>query len=208
MKIGAKHGITDFLEVQHRLFLDAQSRDFPPFLTPERQSTPLNASPYLTTLESLRSGVALPTRAKLVRKLIAQLDALYTVGIDALFVLIGGSAIGPKPSPSDMDCVIFYELAEGAAAPRFEIKLLQIQREAKSAGLDLRFMPADGDPLILARTLLFYGMLYSKSEGSLLIERGLVLVDCRASIEASDQTEKPTGQADELGVVSTLSVDP
>jgi hypothetical protein len=97
------------------------------------------------------------------------------MGGEAVAALLGGSAIGPKPEPGDLDGVLFYRWVDGnvdAAA------LARLQASAKARGLDLRLQPVDADPLLLIKTVSFFSMLYSKNAGERTILRGLVLVDC------------------------------
>jgi hypothetical protein len=150
---------------------------FPPFVGPERESTPLNSTPYLAHLDDLREGTFLSNRASFVAELIVALDQLGALGMVPVAVLLGGSAIGPKPDPSDLDCVVFYE-----QAPDQDVRISHandFRHSAKMRGLDIRLVPMDGDPLLLLKTVSYFSMLYSKKEGSLQILRGLVLIDCR-----------------------------
>ena len=165
-------------QIQAENFRLAQERGFPVFLTPERQSTPLTATPFVTTLSDIRSGAALGHRNLLMTKLLRAVDHLPDLNLKATMILIGGSTIGSKPDPSDVDAVVFYE-AQGNPSQGFAKNLATIQKTSKQNDADIRFIPSDGDQIILARALIYYGMLYSKSEGSMNIERGLVLVDCR-----------------------------
>ena len=157
----------------------AEALAFPPFVGPERESTPLNASPYVARLDDLREGRFLSNREAFVRQFVAVVDELPLFGVRAVAALLGGSAIGPKPDPGDLDAVIFYESVGGQAPDagglRAHIK------SCKARGLDLRVMPIDGDPVITLKTVSFFTMLYSKNEGSMTIVRGLVLIDCRES---------------------------
>lgn len=167
----------DIRRILHDSRNAAAALHFPPFVGPERDSTPLNATPYVAHLDDLREGTFLSNRAPFVAELIAALERLGDLGMAPVAALLGGSAIGPKPDPGDLDCIIFYEQApgqqvraEGGAAFR---------SKAKARGLDCRLVPIDGDPVLLLKTVSYFSMLFSKKEGSLRIERGLVLIDCR-----------------------------
>jgi hypothetical protein len=166
---------TSLRDLMGACFQEAEARDFPPFLTAERQSTPVNATPYVVSLSDLVAGRALARRKRFVAELAATVEALKGLGAEGVAALLGGSAIGPKPEPGDLDCALFYRWVEGrpvAAA------LATLQAAAKARGLDLRLLPLDGDPLLLIKTVSFFSMLYSKNEGERTIIRGLVLVDC------------------------------
>lgn len=155
----------------------AAGRNFPPFVGPERESTPLNATPYIAHLSDAREGGFLSNRAVFIDELRVGLDQLRQLRAEPVAALLGGSAIGAKVNPSDLDCVVFYEQEENA---RIEAgRLLQLQREMKQRRIDIRFVPMDGDPLILLKSVSFFTTLYTKNAGSMEIVRGLVLLDCR-----------------------------
>jgi hypothetical protein len=154
----------------------AEALFFPPFIGGERESTPLNASPYVAHLDDLREGRFLSIRGALVREFTAALEGLPAHGIHAVASLLGGSAIGPKPNPGDLDCVVFYEAANGAAPTG---NLQSLLTRSKARGIDMRLIPIDGDIVLLLKTVSYFSMLYSKNAGSLEIVRGLALIDCR-----------------------------
>jgi hypothetical protein len=155
----------------------AESLWFPPFVGPERESTPLNASPYVAHLADLRDGRFLSKRGPFVRQFTAAVDDFPGFGVRAVAALLGGSAIGPTADPSDLDAVIFYKSLEKRTPDAGG--LLKYLKLCKARHLDLRAFPLDGDPIITLKAVSFFSMLYSKREGSLMIERGLVLIDCR-----------------------------
>jgi hypothetical protein len=155
----------------------AEALAFPPFVGPERESTPLNASPYVARLSHLREGSFLSNREAFVRQFVAAVDDFRTFGVRAVAALLGGSAIGPKPDPGDLDAVIFYESLFGTT-PNIR-GLRTYLKSCKAKRLDLRALPLDADPIVVLKTVSFFSMLYSKNEGSMTIVRGLVLVDCR-----------------------------
>lgn len=158
-------------------FREAALLDFPPFIDPERASTPLNSTPYVAHLDAMREGTILSKRAALTAQLVAAVDEMPALGIVAEAVLIGGSAIGPKPDPSDMDCVIFYRRSMPDVF--HADALAEFQRTLKTRRLDARLIPSDGDLLVLMKTVSFFTTLYSKNAGQREIVRGLVLIDCR-----------------------------
>ena len=155
----------------------AASRHFPPFVGPERESTPLNATPYIAHISEAGEDGFLSNRAAFIDELRVGLDRLRQLNALPVAALLGGSAIGAKANPSDLDCVVFYQ--QEATAELRSGALLGLQRELKRSRLDVRFVPLDGDPLILLKTISFFSMLYSKNAGSPEIVRGLVLLDCR-----------------------------
>jgi len=167
--------MVDWTETLESAFRAAEAAGFPPFLEGPHRSTAFNASPYSVTLAALAAGQALAGRRVWIDRLIAVLDRLPQSGAEAQFVLLGGSLLDAGADPKDLDCVIFYRSA--TSAPLGDLAALQAR--ACAEGVDARLMPSDGDPLVFARALLFYGMLYSASR-DLRLRRGVVLVDCRA----------------------------
>jgi hypothetical protein len=151
--------------------------DFPPFVGPERGSTPLNATPYLAHISDVQEDGFLSNRVGFIDKLAVGLEQLRAIGATPVAALLGGSAIGPKPDPSDLDCAIFYEVKPGTN-PAAQFGALQAR--FKQSGIDARLMPMDGDPLLLMKAVSFFTTLYCKNAGSLQIVRGLVLLDCRS----------------------------
>jgi hypothetical protein len=155
----------------------AAREHFPPFIGPERESTPLNATPYIAHLSEAGGSGFLSNRTAFIDELRVGLDRLTQLHARPVAALLGGSAIGAKSDPSDLDCVVFY--IEADTGPIRANQLLALQRELKRNSLDVRFVPMDGDPLILLKTVSYFSMLYSKNAGSREIVRGLVLLDCR-----------------------------
>lgn len=150
---------------------------FPPFVKPEPESTPLNATPYLAHLREAGIDGFLSNRTALLVELRAGLERLRLLGVEPVAALLGGSAIGPKERPCDLDCTIFYRVAPDVT-PRLG-ELAPLQRDLRQRRLDVRLFPLDSDPLLLIKTVSFFTTLYSKHNTSLEIVRGLVLLDCR-----------------------------
>lgn len=169
--------MSEVQKILKQSFRKAEELDFPTFVTPERQSTPLNATPYVGHLHDVRNGRILTKRRELLAQLIAAVDELREAGIRPIAALLGGSAIGPKPDPSDLDCVLFYEIP---SEPAVAVDLAQFQWRYKARRLDLRLIPADGDPLLLIKATSFFTTLYlTEGADQYEIVRGLVLLDCR-----------------------------
>ena len=159
-------------------FARAAKVDFPPFLGPIQSSTPLNSTPYVAHLSDAANGEIMPNRADLLQELVVAVEELRSLGLEAVAALLGGSAIGSKPDPADLDCVIFYRARDQEAAANPTLGLAGFQQRMKARRLDLRLVPADGDPLLLIKTVSFFTTLYTTSPRLDLV-RGLVLLDCR-----------------------------
>lgn len=156
----------------------ASARGFPPWLGPIAAATPLNATPYVAALTSLRSGNVLAHRSRLVVALVAALDELRSRSVMPVAALIGGSVLDAAPEPGDLDCVIFYAMKAGDEAPVGWLK--EAQSAWRSRGLDARLIPADTDPLMLIKATSFFTSLYARTKTSDRLTRGLVLIDCLA----------------------------
>lgn len=172
-----EESMRDFEKVIESSRLKAEKLFFPPFTGPVSESTPLNASPYLANLRDLREGAFLSTRRILVDKFIAAIEQLSDYAVTPIAALLGGSAIGPKPQPKDLDCIVFYESTGGALLRSDGLQVFQ--KRWKLCGVDMRVIPADSDPILLIKTVSFFTTLYSKNPGELMAVRGLVLIDCR-----------------------------
>ena len=155
----------------------AERLGFPPFVGPERESTPLNATPFVAHINEAGEGGFLSNRTPFIRQLRVALERLRASHAVPIAALLGGSAIGPKLAPSDLDCVVFYEEKKGQKLRPNHIA--KLQKEMKQCNLDVRFIPADGDPVLFIKTVSFFSTLYCKNAGDLSIVRGLVLLDCR-----------------------------
>jgi hypothetical protein len=183
----------DFEKVIESSRLKAERLFFPPFTGPVNESTPLNASPYLANLRDLRDGTFLSARRILVDKFIAAIEQLSDYAVTPIAALLGGSAIGPKPQPKDLDCIVFYESTGGA--PLRSDGLQMFQKRWKLCGVDIRVIPADSDPILLIKTVSFFTTLYSESRGELMAARGLVLIDCRApTLKCSPANVRPDSE--------------
>jgi hypothetical protein len=169
--------LNSFWAAFEETFAKAAELDFPPFLGPVPSGTPLNSTPYVAHLDDVVEGGIMSNRRELLRQLVVAVEELAKRGVESVAVLLGGSAVGPKPYPADLDCVLFYRLDQASPATRAP-NLAGFQRRMKARRLDLRLVPADGDPLLLIKAVSFFTTLYAMSEASEPV-RGLVLIDCR-----------------------------
>lgn len=159
---------------------------FPAFLTPVAESSPGNATPYLTSYAAFRAMAAdWPGRGELVARLeqVWAESERHNVTIEAM--LIGGSFTEPaKPNPGDIDCLMFYRQARTDTEVQAK-GLAELQRQAKMIRVDVRFVPLDSDPLALIKSLCYFTILYSMDkqatdQADIRIVRGLLLLDCRS----------------------------
>ena len=194
--------VPGFTDLAAPFFAEAEKRRLPIFLTPVVESGPLNATPYLTSYECFRASAAVwPGRAPLVAALDATKRRLEAVGVTVEAMLIGGSFTElSKPRPQDIDCLMFYRWQhEDRSAPG--AALGELQRLSKHHGVDVRFIPLDGDPLVLIKSVSYFTVLYSKlkeEDGDPMeahLVRALLLVDCTNSAEAAGHAGDVPGQS-------------
>lgn len=150
----------------------AHAAGFPAFVTSIDDSTPLNATPYVVSLTQFAAGDWSGLRRVLVDALIAAIDALAQWQVRAELILVGGSFLDAATVPRDLDCTIFYTRDGDARAD-----LAAWQRAQRAHGLDVRLMPLHADPVIVLKTAIYFGVLYTRGRGPHPQMRGLVLID-------------------------------
>jgi hypothetical protein len=117
----------------------------------------LPSSPRLTTLGWMRRELGWsPRRLDLIASFEARLAELRAAGVDPVCALVGGSIMGDKEAPGDLDGLIVYRLAADRPLTPEAVSLLR----RKESGLDLRFVPADAEPALLIKMSCFFHMLY------------------------------------------------
>jgi hypothetical protein len=166
-----------FDEILHSSRVKAEVLHFPAFIGPVQQSNPLNASPYIAHIQDLRDGILLHNRKELVAKFVTAIGELRDYAVTPIAALVGGSVLGSKPQPKDLDCVIYYTSTKGPTSR--DDGLASFLKRWKAEGLDMRAIAADGDPLIFIKTVSFFTSLYSINPGNPASMRGLLLIDCR-----------------------------
>lgn len=135
----------------------------------------MNATPYVVTLERFLSEDWADERRGMLDALVAAIARLRNEGLGVELLLVGGSFLDPGKTPRDLDCVIFY-----SRPTEITLDLVSWQDEQRALKLDLRLLPIDIDPVIVLKTALFFGVLYSRGSGTHTQLRGLLLVDCAA----------------------------
>lgn len=137
-------------------------------------SNPVNAAPYVASFEQLSDVFASDVRRPMFESLRRALAELRSAGVQVRVVLIGGSLLDRERVPRDLDCVLFYARPDETAA----MDLGRWQAKQRSLGLDARLIPIDVDPLIVLKSAIYFGLLYSQRKQPGLPPRGMVLVDC------------------------------
>ena len=97
-------------------------------------------------------------------------------------LMIGGSFLDTSnPSPNDIDCVIFYRSGVQSLAIADQW-MSTIRDRAKAVRLDARFVPTDGNLIVLLRSAIYFSSLYRESKNG-ANSRGVVLLDCSDFVE-------------------------
>ena len=164
-------------------FSRASDVGFPPFLTEIPDSTPLNAAPYLARYRDfIRVAARWPGRADLIAALDSVRLAGETHGIAVEAILLGGSFTDRcNPAPRDVDCLLLYRQRPDAATVDARA-LAALRKSAKPEGVDVRFLPLDGDSVPLVKCLCYFTVLFCQAKPGRHEARGgrgLVLLDCR-----------------------------
>ncbi len=154
-------------------YLEALERGFPAFVQSIEDSTPINATPYVTTWSDFMRQEFAPPKRALVDALQGAIQELLDSGLRAEILLIGGSFLMSDAVPKDLDCVLYY-----TCEPETKIDLLRRQADFRAVGLDMRLLPIEMDPVMVLKTALFFGVLYTRGREASPQLRGLVLVDC------------------------------
>lgn len=174
-----------FAAAAYACFEEAAGKGFPAFLTPVAESSPINATPYLSSYASFRGAAAKwPGRSALLDRLEQVRAASERHGVKIEAILIGGSFTElVKPAPADIDCIMFYRRAHPGETVQAK-GLAELRRHAKRRHVDVRFLPLDADPLALVKSLCYFTILFSKDKHAtdqtdVRVVRGLLLLDCR-----------------------------
>jgi hypothetical protein len=167
-----------FLAKTEACFDEALLADLPPFLMHPRDSTPVNATPYMLRYSRFRREAGgWAGRGDLLARLDEVMAVVRSHGLAIDAILLGGSFTElDKASVNDLDCLMFYRLQTSEGASN---ELAGIQRDAKARSVDVRFVPLDGDPLALIKLTSYFTLLYSKHKERHEIVRCLLLLDCR-----------------------------
>lgn len=151
----------------------------PAYPKPVDLCSPINSSPYRMDKEDLLSAFETdPWRRNLLGNLDAILDDLKGYGVVVPAFLIGGGFVRRLKDgsrPDDIDGLAFYRI-KGAGSEAIKALGAAIPK-AKGLNIDLRFCPLDTDPIVMMKVAIFYSILFSKVEGQMKIENGLILYD-------------------------------
>lgn len=158
---------------------DVFAKGVPAYLQAVDLSSPTNSSPYRMTAADLRSAFKDdPWRLELLANVDLLIGSLANKGISVSGFLIGGGfvrRIRDGSKPNDIDGLALYTVTNPSSD--VATTLAAAVRDAKKLHIDMRFCPMDANPLITAKSLIFYSVLFSKSEGSMEIENGLILYE-------------------------------
>jgi hypothetical protein len=161
-----------------RRYEQAVKQGLPIFNGNDRNSSPLNAAPYLTgCAHFLNQCGNWPGRSDLVCSLKICLEEAKSAQLVVDALLVGGSFLDMTNSnPADVDCVWLYRSLAGQGD---DVCLLQsLQTRFKKRGVDMRFIPIDVDVLLFAKTLAFFAILYTNRKANGGAVCAPVLLDC------------------------------
>jgi hypothetical protein len=168
----------DYIERLQSEFVKAITNGFLAFPEGVNNSNSLNSTPFVTSfLEfSNRMDFSLRRKALLVH-LAALITEISERGMEPQVLMIGGSFLdASNPSPNDIDCVIFYRSGVQSIATAGQW-MSTIRDRAKAVKLDARFVPTDGNLIVLLRSAIYFASLYRESKNG-ANSRGVVLLDC------------------------------
>jgi hypothetical protein len=154
-------------------FVEAYKRGFPPLLDVVAKSTMSNASPYVCSVAEFSALCGVGARRKELSDVLQRaLADLLSRHAEVVGLLVGGSFIDTQVvDPGDLDCVCFYRASEGFRAD----EMSGLTPKYKHLDLDIRFIPADSDPLLLIKAAAFFTLLYTARRGG-EPSRGTILV--------------------------------
>src|SRR5689334_7468375 len=152
--------MSNLAEEMLRYFDSAAVRGFPIFLGDEMQSTPINATPYLSGFDDfLRKARSWPGRTLLVERLQRSVAKISDPSIALAAILAGGRFTDLNiVKPNDIDSLWLYRSREGQSVDAGAIRAWQL--EFKSEGIDARFIPIDGDFALAVKAISFFTILY------------------------------------------------
>jgi len=110
-------------------------------------------------------------RAALIASLGAHLAHLKGSGLTLEAAMIGGSFTTETPAPGDIDALLSYRIAQEA-----EIERAVAAMGEKVEGLDIRFVPIDGDATISMKVIAFFATPYSFDKNGSGQMRPLIVV--------------------------------
>lgn len=171
------HGtFTSLKNFLYACFDKAKEKSYPIFPYGIQKSTPLNSAPYVIDWSRFieifgKQGL----RSRQADYLSESIKELNIHGIDIYFILVGGSFTNiNNKSPRDMDCIMFYRIN---IAEEECVSLLQdTQKRLKERTVDARLIPGDSDPIIFAKSISFFTLLFSQYKDN-KDSRSLLLVE-------------------------------
>jgi len=170
-RLQAVDNLSELLDAR---FEKARGLGFPAFPDGVSESTPLNSAPYVISMAQLEALAADDNRREMVGQIGSVIRNLAESGVETRILLIGGSFLDHAKRPKDMDCVLFYVAGEDGV----DMNLERYRLECHRSGLDVRFLPLDIDPILVLKTAIFFGLLYSRSKDQGADARGCLLVQC------------------------------
>jgi hypothetical protein len=146
---------------------------FPAFAGSDRESSALNASPYVTDYETFLADLGQwPDRKELLSALEVAIGLLRERRVDPRFALVGGSVLNKSVAPKDIDVAFFFT----TEIDRETVPLFDLQKRMKMMRIDARLVAYDADPILPLKAVGFFATLYSNRCGADAERRGSVLL--------------------------------
>lgn len=142
-------------------------------LQPEKAPTLLESAPYVLDRVSFRDRYGLSERRQaMITELFEHVQAMEAAGALVATILVGGSFIDLDREPRDLDCLALYSIVGTAGSEQLE-SLLAV---GKQGAIDVRHLPADSDPILLLKAVLFFSELYCRRDPNGSHRRSLLLI--------------------------------
>lgn len=144
------------------------------------RSNPWNATPYLASIPLIKELLCFnPQRSELFDRFCYLLDTVKR-DLTVDFAILGGSFCSTSVEhPNDIDVVLFY------SKPRATSLLPAIQARAKRECIDIRLMPFDIDPVLVAKMIGYFVSLYGFGSGRAVDRRAIILDLHPSSVSAT-----------------------
>lgn len=168
--------VARFVDACRAANAQAADLDYPPFTSGLRTETPLNSAPYLFDMTDFRQTFGTSDRR---REILGSCDKalayLSAHGVVWRILLAGGSFVRSSAVPSDLDGLLIYTIEQHRFAEA-DAALREFGAAMREQPIDLRFCPADADPVVLVKRSIFFSNLFSYDRECDALVHGIVMV--------------------------------
>jgi Family of unknown function (DUF6932) len=168
--------VARFVEACRATNAQAAALDYPPFTSGLRTETPLNSAPFLFDMSDFRQAFGTSDRRlEILKSCDKALTYLCAHGVRWRMLLAGGSFVRPGCVPSDLDGLLIYTVDPHRSAEA-DSGLRAFAATMRGERIDLRFCPADADPIVLVKRSIFFSNLFSYDRRRDALVHGTVIV--------------------------------